>query len=147
MILSHDRYIKALSLAGMTISGTLLGFYWQRMADSGRLQVWKIIITCVVSAGSYLIAFFVIETFGRSRRGSHWVVPAIAGSVLSAFNIKVVKFMIENAQDQYSSVFGELYQIGVGFLITSVVFVVVAIIIIAAFHFLGRRLVRMFAHP
>jgi hypothetical protein len=144
MILRHDKYVKVLSLLGLAVSGTLLGFYCQKLADSGQLQSRKIFLACVVSAGSYLVAFFVIETLGRSRRGSHWVVSTIAGSVLSAFNLKVVKFMVANTLDQYSSVFEEIYEIGVRFLIAAVIFVVVAIIIIGVIQFLGRRLERMF---
>ena len=142
----HDTYNKALSLAGLIISGILLGYYWQKLGDSGQIHIPKIVLTCTISAGSYLIAFSVIELLGKTRHSSHWLVYAFAGSALSAFNIKVVKYMIENMHDRYSPpLYQELFEIAPGFLATAVIYLIVTIIIMATIHFLGRQLERMFA--
>lgn len=143
----HDTYNKALSLAGLIISGILLGYYWQKLGDSGQIHISKIVLTCTISAGSYLIAFLVIELLGKARRhSSHWLVYAIAGSALSAFNIKVVKYLIENRHYRYSPpLYEELFDIALGFLATAVIYMIVAIIIMATIHLLGRQLERMFS--
>lgn len=142
----HDARSKALSLAGLIISGLFLGYYWQKLADSGQIHIPKIVLTCTISAGSYLIAFLVIELLGKTRRSSHWLVYATAGSALSAFNIKVVKYIIENMHDRYSPPLHEkLLEIVPGFLATAVIYLIVTIIIMATIHLLGRQLERMFS--
>lgn len=133
-------------MAGLIISGILLGYYWQKLADSGQIKIWNIVLTCAISVGSYLIAFFVIELLGKARHSSHWLVYAIAGSALSAFNIKVVKYLIVNRHDQFSPpLYERVFDITPGFLATAVVYVIVAIIIMATVHLLGRQLERMFS--
>lgn len=142
----HDTYNKALSLAGLSISGILLGYYWQKLGDSGQIHIPKMVLTCTISVSSYLIAFLVIELLGKTRHGSHWLVYAAAGSALSAFNIKVVKYMIENMHDRYSPPLpDQIIDIGVGFLASAIIYLIVTIIMMATIHFLGRQLERMFA--
>jgi hypothetical protein len=128
----------------MIISGTLLGFYWQRMADSGDLQVPKIMLTCAISVGSYLIAFLVVETFKIRRESWHWVLSSFMGSVVSAFNIKVVRFLIANAQDPFSPSFLEqLDLIAFGFLACAEFFFAISLLIVATIHLLARSVERL----
>ena len=142
----HYTYNKALSLAGLIISGILLGYYWQKLADSGQIHIPKIVLTCTTSVGSYLIAFLVIELLGKARQRSHWLIYASLGSVLSAFNIKVVRFLIENIHDRYlPPLYEELIDIAPGFLGTAIIYTIVTIIIMATIHLLGRQLERMFS--
>jgi hypothetical protein len=145
MFFHHISVSRTLSLSGMILSGTLLGFYWQRMADSGDLQMPKILLTCAISVGSYLIAFFVVETFKIQRDGWQWVLSSFIGSVLSAFNIKVVRFLIVNAQDPFSPSFLEqLDLVAFGFLACAVFFSAISLLIVATIHLLGRSLERLF---
>jgi len=137
---------KAISLVGMILSGIFLGFYWQKIADSGQLHFRRIAVTCIVSAGSYVVAFLLIESRKRAGSASNWLLAAVVGSLLSAFNIKVVKYMIQSSEDPYSpSLSGQLYQIGVGFVASAVIYLGVAIIIIGTVHFLARQLGRLFS--
>lgn len=136
---------KTIALVGMILSGILLGYAWQRIADSGLFQFRRIVFTCLISVGSYLAAFWLVEWRLGTRRASGWLLAAIVGSLLSAFNIKVVKFLIVNAQDPYSpSVTEQIYQIGVGFLSLAVVYVIVTIIVISTIQFVARQLSRLF---
>ncbi len=145
MFFQHTSVSRTLSLSGMILSGTLLGFYWQRMADSGDLQTPKILLTCALSVASYLIAFFVVETFKIPREGWQWVLSSFIGSVFSALNIKVVRFLIANAQDPYSPSFLEqLDRIAFGFLICALFFSAFSLLIVATIHLLGRSLERLF---
>lgn len=105
MFSQHTMISRTLSLSGMILSGLLLGFYWQRMADSGELLIPKIMVTCALSAGSYLAAFLVVETLKMRREGTSWIISCLIGSILSAFNIKVVLFLIANQQDPFSPSF------------------------------------------
>jgi uncharacterized membrane protein len=142
----HDTYNKALSLAGLIISGILLGYYQQKLGDSGQIHIPKIVLTCTISAGSYLIAFLAIELLGKTRHSSHWLVYATAGSALSAFNIRVVKYLIENMHDRYSPpLYEELLDIAQRFLGSTVIYLIVTIIIMATIHFVGRQLERLFS--
>src|SRR6185369_12830000 len=137
---------KAISLVGMILSGIFLGFYWQRMADSGQLHFRRIAVACIISAGSYVVAFLLIESRKRAGSPSNWLLAAILGSLLSAFNIKVVKYIIQSAQDPYtSSLSGQLYEISLGFVASAVIYLGVAIIVIGTVHFLARQLGRLFS--
>jgi hypothetical protein len=145
MFFQHASVSRTLTLSGMILSGTLLGFHWQRVADSGDLQMPKIMLTCAISAGSYLIAFLVVEKFKIRREGWHWVLSSFIGSVFSAFNIKVVKFLIANAQHPYAPSFLEqLDLIAFGFLVCAVFFSALSLLIVATIHLLGRSLERFF---
>ena len=140
-----DRLVKAISLFGMILSGVLLGYSWQRIADSGQVQFRRIAFTCLISVGSNLIAFLLVESRIRTGQASGWLLAATVGAVLSAFNIKVVKSVIESANDPYSpSVLGQFYQIGLGFLFAAVTYVVVTIMVISAIQFVARQLARLF---
>lgn len=147
----HDTYNKALSLAGLIISGILLGYYQQKLGDSGQILIPNIVLTCTISAGSYVIAFLVIELLRKARHSSHWIVYAAAGSALSAFNIRVVKYLIDNMKyliehmhnQDSPPLYEHLFDIGVGFLATAVIYLIVTIIIMATIHLLGRQLERM----
>ena len=140
-----DRSIKAISLAGMILSGILLGYSWQRIADSGQFKFRGIALTCLIAVGSYLLAYLLIEGRIRAGQATGWLLAAVVGSLFSAFNIRVVKFVIESANDPYSpSVSGQIYQIGIGFLFAAVAYVVVTIIVISTMHFLPRQLGRIF---
>ena len=144
MSFQHPSVSRTLFLSGLVLSGTLLGFYWQRMADSGDLQAPKILLTCAISVGSYVIAFFVVETFKIRREHWQWVLASFIGSVFSAFNIKVVRFLITNAQDPYSPSFLEqLDEIASGFLACAVFFSVTSLLIVATIYLLGRSLERL----
>jgi ABC-type Fe3+-siderophore transport system permease subunit len=137
---------KAISLVGMILSGIFLGFYWQRMADSGQLHFRRIAVACIISAGSYVVAFLLIESRKRAGSPSNWLLAAILGSLLSAFNIKVVKYIIQSAQDpNTSSLSGQLYEISLGFVGSAVIYLGVAIIVIGTVHFFARRLGRLFS--
>lgn len=139
MSLQQTGLNRTLTLTGMILGGTFLGFYWQRMADSGQLQMPKIALTCVLTvASSYLIALLVVETL-KIRRGSLWVLATLIGSVLSAFNIQVAKFLIVNARDPFSPSFLEqLDLIAFGFLVCAIFFSVISLAIVAAIHLLKR---------
>ena len=142
MSLQHTDLNRTLTLTGMILAGTFLGFYWQRMADSGQLQMQKIALTCVLTVASYLIALFVLETL-KIRRGSLWVLATLIGSVLSAFNIQVAKFLIANARDPFSPSFLEqLDLIAFGFLACAIFFSVISLAIVAAIHLLRRSFER-----
>ena len=146
MFFQHTKISRTLSLWGMILSGTLLGFYWQRMADSGDLRMPKIMLTCAFSVGSYLIAFFVVERLKIRREGPHWVLSSFIGSLLSAFNIKVVGFLIANKQDPFSPSFLEqLDLIAFGFLACAVFFSAISLLIVATIHLFGRSLERLFS--
>jgi hypothetical protein len=139
----QTRLNRNLSLVGIILAATLSGFYWQRMADSGELQLPKIILTCVLTVSSYLLAFLVVERFKIGRDSLLWVLSSLIGSVLSAFNIKVVKFLIVNAQDPFSPPFMEqIGLIALGFLTCSVFFSVISLLIVPTIHLLGRSLQR-----
>lgn len=145
MFFQHTKVGRTLTLSGLILSGTLLGFYWQRMADSGDVQMPKIMQTCVISVGSYLLAFLVVETFKIHRDGWHWVLSSFIGSVFCAFNIKVIRFLIANAQDPFSPSFLEqLDLIAFGFLTCAVFFSAISLLIVATIHLLGRSLERLF---
>ena len=134
---------RNLSLVGIILAAMLSGFYWQRMADSGELQLSKIILTCVLTVSSYLLAFLVVDRFKIGRQRLLWVVSCLIGSVLSAFNIKVVKFLILNAQDPFSPSF--MKQIGLiafGFLGCAVFFSVISLLIVPTIHLMGRSFQR-----
>ena len=144
MFLLQTSLNRTLSLVGIILAGTLLGFYWQRMADSGQLQMPKIILTCLLAVGSYLLAFFVVEKFKKRRGVSPWVLSTLIGSILSAFNIQVVKFLIVNAQDPFSpSLLEQIYFIASGFLVCAVIFSVISLLIVATIHLMGRSLERL----
>lgn len=142
MYLQHAGLNRTLTLAGLILAGTLLGFYWQRMADSGQLQMQKIALTCVLAIASYLIAFLVGEAL--RIHGSLWVVATLIGSILSAFSIQVAKLII-NARDPFSPSFLEqLDVIALGFLACAIFFSVMSFAILAAIH-LVRRLFERFS--
>lgn len=144
MVFLQTSLNRTLTLVGIILAGTLLGFYWQRMADSGQLQMPKIIITCLLTVGSYLLAFFIVERLKKRREGSRWVLSSLVGSVLSAFNIQVVKLSIVNAQDPFSPSFLEqIDSIAFGFLICAVFFSVISLLIVATIHLMGRSLARL----
>lgn len=140
-----DRSIKVISLVGMILSGVLLGYSWQRIADSGQFQFRRIALTCLISVGSYLFAYLLVERRIRAGRTTGWLLAAIIGSLLSAFNVKVVKFVIESAHDPYlPSVSEMIYRVGLGFLFSALAYVVVTIIVLSTMHFLARQLGRWF---
>jgi hypothetical protein len=86
-----------------------------------------------------LLAFFVVERL--KIRGALWILSSFIGSVLSAFNIKVVKFLIVNAQDPFSPSFLEqLDSIAFGFLVCAVFFSVISLLIVATIQLIGRSL-------
>jgi hypothetical protein len=145
MFFQHTSISRTFSLSGMILSGTLLGFYWQRIADSGDLQMPKILLTCAISVGSYLIAFFVVESFKIRREGWQWVLASFIGSVFSAFNIRVVRFLIANAQDPYSPSFLEQLDLIVfGFLACALFFSAISLLIVTTIQLVGRSLERLF---
>lgn|GEM_PF-5815015 len=142
MFLLQTSLKRTLTLVGIILAGTLLGFHWQRMADSGQLQMPKIILTCLLTVGSYLLALFVVERLKIRRESSLWVLSSLVGSVLSAFNIQVVKFLIVNAQDPFSPTFLEqIDSIAFGFLTCAAFFSVLSLLIVATIHLMGRSLV------
>lgn len=144
MVLLHTNLNRTVSLVGIILAGTLLGFQWQRMADSGQLQMPKIMLTCLLTVGSYLLAFFLVERLKKRREGSRWVLASLVGSVLSAFNIQVVKFLIVNAQDPFSpSFFEQIDLIASGFLTCALFFSVISLLIVATIHLMGRSLERI----
>ena len=143
MALLQTNTNRTVSLVGIILAGTLLGFEWQRMADSGQLQMPKIMLTCLLTVGSYLLAFFVVERLKKRREGSRWVLASLIGSVLGAFNIQVVKFLIVNAQDPFSPPFLEQIDlIASGFLICALFFSVISLLIVATIHLMGHSLER-----
>jgi hypothetical protein len=143
MFLLQTSLNRTLSLVGIMLAATLSGFYWQRMADSGQLQMPKIILNCLLTVSSYLLAFLVVERFKIGRESLLWVVSCLIGSVLSAFNIKIVKFLIVNAQDQFSPSFLEQIDlIAFGFLGCAVFFSVISLLIVATLHLMGGSLER-----
>lgn len=142
MSLQHTGASTSLTLTGMILAGTFLGFYWQRMADSGQLQMSNIVLTCALTVASYLIALLVVETL-KIRRGSLWVLATLIGSVLSAFNVQVAKFLIVNARDPFSPSFLEqLDRIAFGFVVCALFFSVISIATVAALHLLRRSFER-----
>ena len=144
MVLLHTNLNRTVSLVGIILAGTLLGFQWQRMADSGQLQMPKIMLTCLLTVGSYLLAFFLVERLKKRREGSRWVLASLIGSVLSAFNIQVVKFLIVNAQDPFSPPFlGQIDLIASGFLICALFFSAISLLIMATIHLMRRSLERL----
>ena len=144
MFLLQTSLNRTLTLVGIVLAGTFLGFHWQRLADSGQLQMPQIILTCSLAVGSYLLAFFVIERFKKRREGSSWVLSSLVGSVLSAFNIQIVKWSIVNARNPYSPSFLEqIDEIAFGFLLCAVVFSVLSLLIVATIQLMGRSLVRL----
>lgn len=142
MSLPRTGLDRTLTLAGLIISGTLLGFYWQRLGDSGQLEMQKILLTCALTVGSYLVGFLIGEAL-RIRPGLLWVVASLIGSVLSAFNIQV-KFLIINAWNPFSPPFlAQFDSIAFGFLVCAVFFSVGSLAILAAIHLLRRLFQRL----
>lgn len=143
MPFQHTGLNRTLTLAGVILAGLFLGFYWQRMADSGQLQMPRIALTCALTVASYLIALLILETL-KIRRDSIWILAALIGSVLSAFNIQVTKFLIVNAQDPFSPSFLEqLDSIAFGFFACAIFFSVISLAILAAIHLLRRSFERL----
>ncbi len=90
------------------------------------------------------LTFFVVERLKKRPGGSPWVLSSLIGSVLSAFNIQVVKFVIVNAQDPFSPSFLEQIDfIASGFLTCAVIFSVISLLIVATIHLMGRSLERL----
>jgi hypothetical protein len=136
-----------LNLLGLGTSGILIGIYWQRLADSGEVNLRKIIITSSISTLSYVVSFLLIDWLRSPSKPYPWLFAVALGSVLCSLNLRIIKFLIDNWQyresDSILSYIGEtLAYTGSSFVLNAAVFIVVALIITSGILILGRQLHR-----
>jgi ABC-type amino acid transport system permease subunit len=130
---------------GCIICGSLIGYYWQIMADSGEIHIQKIATTCTLAIGSYLAAFLMAVRLKKNRESQIWLFVAITGSVLCAFTTRVIKWLVENWRYRESSsirdyVISQLPQVGLSFILNIPVYAVIALAVIGTTHLVGRQL-------
>jgi hypothetical protein len=86
-------------------------------------------------------SFFLVDRLKIGRQGSLWALYSLVGSVLSAFNIQIVKFSIVNAQYPFSASFiQQIDSMAFGFVTCATFFSVISLLIVATIHLMGRSL-------
>ena len=149
---SDDRYNSFLSVIGAVASGLLIGVTWQKIADSGEFHLAKVVTTCFVSIGSYLlavIAFGLISPLSKIRKAPEWLFVAVVGSLLCSLNLRVIKFFVDNWRYRASGsasdyLIAQLSQASTRFFLTAPILILIAVLMLLTIQLLGRQIQRLF---
>jgi hypothetical protein len=125
------------------VSGLCIGFFRQRIADSGELRINKVAMSMFIAGSSYLVAFLFLN---RRRNMSKSKVPAnifmtVLGSAIFAFSIHVVYDAIYNwryrkTDSLVAYILWRLPDAGVRFTILTFIYSLVALSILGGIYLL-----------
>ena len=137
LIARFNRNSNVADFIGVVAVGIFIGYERQRLADSGELIPQKIITSIAISCAAYVIAF----AMTRSRRLTvarlpRWATVALSGSITCSFALHVVYYLVANRRygNDLSTVEYILWllpDVSVRFVLTSVVYSVVALSVLA----------------
>jgi H+/Cl- antiporter ClcA len=128
-----------LDLLGMIISGLVIGYEAQIIADSGGFNQDDIIQSMFASSIAYLIGFLIFSVFVNTTRFWHiprWILMAITGSIFCFLSLHVIKFAFDNWQyKEFNSISNSQYFLMVlgnliqGIIIISPIYSFIAVLI------------------
>lgn len=138
---------KLFCFLGAVTSGLLIGIFWSWMADSGEVHIARAFVTCVVAMCSYLLAFTLLNCFGKTPATARWLSVSVMGSIVCALNLRVIKFLVDNWQYRQSRsaleyLISQLPEAGVRFSFTAPIFILVALAVMFTIQAIGRQFQR-----
>ena len=132
-------------LLGAVSAGLFIGYERQRLADSGEYLPNKVLVSILIAAGSYFLAFVFCNRRNIWRLPS-WFIVAVVGSAVCFLNLHVIKYAFDNwgyrESDSVAAYLAAQLQHYVGgFFIITPIYSIIALFIIGAAHFIGWCLV------
>ena len=95
--------LSGVDLLSAAASGVLIGYFRQRLADSGQLQFEKLSMSMLLASTSFVLGFCLVRRLQSYRRIVWpWAFVAVAGSVICSFTLHVVYYSIHNLKYNYS---------------------------------------------
>ena len=95
--------LSVVDLLSAAASGVLIGYFRQRLADSGQLKFDKLSMSMLLGSTSFVLAFCLVKRLQSYRRIVWpWAFVAVAGSVICSFTLHVVYYSIHNLKYKYS---------------------------------------------
>jgi hypothetical protein len=132
---------------GAVVTGLLIGYQKQVMADSGEEHLDKIAKSVVIAILSYLIATLMCIYAKHGYKRLNFIWAAILGSIFCSLFLNVVKFLLDNRKfSQSESMFVYLLNnIGdstIRFLIALPIYCILSLMIFSTIHFTHKWLSR-----
>ena len=126
-------------------AGLLIGYYRQRMADSGDSPLDKLLMSMFLASAGFAIGFWVVKGLNLySRTRYAWILVGVIGAVVCSLNLNVVYYAIHNLRYRGSRSLIEygawiLPNITQSFLIMIIFYSIFAIVIIGSVRVLVPR--------
>ncbi len=139
---NHGWYFD---LLGAVIVGLLIGFFRQKIADSGEVDAYKIATSMFLASCSYISVCLLLPKQTRIYKLPRWVWVALLGSVVCFLSIHVVKYLIDNwvyrtSDSLLEYLTGQLPDAAIGLFIIVPIYSLFALFIMATIMFIQSRL-------
>lgn len=85
-----------LDLVASLVSAVIFGYWTQVIADSGSKDYEKIIWSILIGVFSYVLPYIASICFRGGKYRISWIWVGIGGSIVYAFNLKVIRYSIAN---------------------------------------------------
>jgi hypothetical protein len=123
------------------VFGLLVGYEWQRTADSSEINTDKLIISMLIGGFSYLLIFVLSFFLKEFRKFPSWFCIGVIGSVLFVFNKAVIEYFIDNLSykemmkmswSQYLS--ATIFDMALSFLLLSIIYAFILSLFLLSFR-------------
>jgi hypothetical protein len=127
------------------VTGLIIGYYKQKLADSGDIYIGKIFKSIVIAVLSYLLAIFLPVFVSKKYKNINYIWLALLGSAFCSLFLNVIKYLVDNWRFRKSAsiidyVSGQLSDSIIGFILSFPVYSITSLLVFSAVYFIDKRL-------